>query len=409
MDPAIRTEGLSKSYLLGAHQRQHETLGDALAAALRHPLRSLREAWARGSREYFWALKDLDLEVARGEVLGVIGRNGAGKSTLLKILSRITEPTRGRAIVRGRLTSLLEVGTGFHPELSGRENIFLNATILGMRRHEIARKLDEIVAFSGVERFLDTPVKHYSSGMYVRLAFAVAAHVDADILLVDEVLAVGDADFQRRCLGKMDEAAKGGRTVVFVSHNLTAVQVLCSRVLLLEAGAVTANGATGSVLREYLSGLSGRIGVVERDSGQLKLETAMGSAAPIAADQHSIRLSFRLHSSAALRDLTIDFGLETETGVRLAQIVPASRGEPPSHVAGDADFEYRVELTMTTLAPGRYFGTLYAHSPTLGTILHQSGIPLFELLPTQDAPECASSGFTALTLPGYRASIIASS
>ena len=200
-----------------------------------------------------WALKDVSFEVKRGEVVGIIGRNGAGKSTLLKILSRITKPTEGEVQIRGRIGSLLEVGTGFHPELTGRENIYLNGTILGMRKSEIDRKFDEIVAFSEIERFLDTPVKHYSSGMYMRLAFAVAAHLEAEILLVDEVLAVGDAQFQKKCLGKMGEVAREGRTVLFVSHNMAALQRLCHSACLLHAGTVVTHGQTSCVIAQYTS------------------------------------------------------------------------------------------------------------------------------------------------------------
>ena len=253
MTYAIKVESVSKEYEIGAQRRAAGLLVDQMGEALRHPLRTLRGALVRDDKRRFWALKDLEFEIEQGDVLGVVGRNGAGKSTLLKILSRITDPTYGRALVRGRIASLLEVGTGFHPELSGRENISLNATILGMRRKEIERKFDEIVAFSGVEPFLDTPVKHYSSGMYVRLAFAVAAHVDADILLVDEVLAVGDADFQKRCLGKMGEVAQGGRTVLFVSHNLTALRNLCTHGLYLEGGRLKLHGSVSDVLSKYTS------------------------------------------------------------------------------------------------------------------------------------------------------------
>ena len=251
MTYAIKVESVSKEYGIGAQRQAAGLLVDQLGEALRHPLRALRGALVRDDKQRFWALKDLAFEIEQGDVLGVVGRNGAGKSTLLKILSRITDPSQGRALVRGRIASLLEVGTGFHPELSGRENIFLNATILGMRKKEIERKFDEIVAFSGVERFLDTPVKHYSSGMYVRLAFAVAAHVDADILLVDEVLAVGDADFQKRCLGKMGEVAQGGRTVVFVSHNALALRNLCTTGILLDGGRLSSIGLIGDVLAGY--------------------------------------------------------------------------------------------------------------------------------------------------------------
>ena len=249
-DIAIVAEGLTKRYRLGRIER-YPTLRDALVGAVKAPF--ARHAAAGESAETLWALRDVSFEVGRGEVLGVIGHNGAGKSTLLKILSRISEPTAGRAVLHGRLGSLLEVGTGFHPELTGRENVFLNGAILGMRRTEIARQFDEIVAFAEVERFIDTPVKHFSSGMYMRLAFAVAAHLDPEILIVDEVLAVGDAAFQRKCLGRMEDVAQGGRTVLFVSHNLDAVRRLCSRCLLLQHGRTDALGHTPDVIARYLA------------------------------------------------------------------------------------------------------------------------------------------------------------
>ena len=257
MRPAIRAESLSKRYRLGAG-RAGDNLTEAVRAAAGRAWRRLarRPAVAGGAGE-FWALKDVSLDIAQGHIVGIVGRNGAGKSTLLKVLTRIVEPTGGRAEVRGRVGSLLEVGTGFHPELSGRENVYLNGSVLGMTRREIARKFDEIVAFSEVERFLDTPVKRYSSGMYVRLAFAVAAHLEPEILIVDEVLAVGDAAFQRRCLGKMGEVARGGRTVLLVSHNMAAVRGLCNRAVLLDGGKVVKAGAPGEVLDAYLGSGAG--------------------------------------------------------------------------------------------------------------------------------------------------------
>lgn len=250
--PAIKVEGLWKEYTVSTARQQHGTFYDLLSHSLKTPLRRLRSlGGAADEAERFWAMRDVNFEIQPGEVVGVIGRNGAGKSTLLKILSRITAPTGGRIEVRGRLASLLEVGTGFHPELSGRENIFLNGAILGMTRGEVARKFDEIVAFAEVEKFIDTPVKRYSSGMYVRLAFAVAAHLETDVLLVDEVLAVGDAAFQRKSLGKMGDIAKTGRTVLFVSHNLGAVRNLCSHALLFETGRLTFNGPVQEGLALY--------------------------------------------------------------------------------------------------------------------------------------------------------------
>jgi lipopolysaccharide transport system ATP-binding protein len=262
-DTVIDVAHLGKQYVIDHQRAKGDDLRHAIEAAVRAPFRWLRSPRgpARRQKEEFWALRDVSFSVKQGEAVGIIGRNGAGKSTLLKLLSRITEPTTGRIRYRGRVASLLEVGTGFHPELTGRENIFLNAAILGMRRSDIARRFDEIVAFSEVERFLDTPVKRYSSGMYVRLAFGVAAHLEPDILLVDEVLAVGDAAFQKKCLGKMGTVVQEGRTVLFVSHNMAAITALCSRALLIEGGRLEESGAPPSVIEEYLSRTRVHIGM----------------------------------------------------------------------------------------------------------------------------------------------------
>lgn len=259
---AIRAEHVGKQYRIGAAKAPHGTLvhtvGDAARAAMRRVARGLRRT-PRATDRLVWALRDVSFEVREGEVLGLIGRNGAGKSTLLKVLSRITEPTVGRIEVHGRVGSLLEVGTGFHPELTGRDNVYLNGSILGMHRAYIDRRFDEIVDFAGIERFIDTPVKRYSSGMYLRLAFAVAAHLEPDILILDEVLAVGDASFQKKCLGKMQDVASHGRTVLFVSHDIAAVTRLCTRALLLDGGTVAADGPAHLVARQYLqSGLGSR-------------------------------------------------------------------------------------------------------------------------------------------------------
>ena len=250
MKPIITVQNLSKQYRIGKREA-YATLRESLMDVLKNPLKRL-VGNERSSPEIIWALREVDFEVRPGEVIGIIGRNGAGKSTLLKILSRITEPTTGRVVLFGRVGSLLEVGTGFHPELTGRENIYLNGAILGMHRPEIEKKFDEIVSFAEIEKFLDTPVKRYSSGMYMRLAFAVAAHLEPEILLVDEVLAVGDAQFQKKCLGRMNEVAKRGRTVLFVSHNLTAIRTLCRRTLWLDKGRIVEAGETEHVVPRYL-------------------------------------------------------------------------------------------------------------------------------------------------------------
>lgn len=257
MKPIIRVENLSKQYRIGAAQAPYGTLRDSLTNAVTAPFRRLRAAHhpspiTHHNEDTIWALKDINFEVMPGEVVGIIGRNGAGKSTLLKILSRITEPTTGKIDLYGRVSSLLEVGTGFHPELTGRENIYLNGAMLGMKRTEIIRKFDEIVDFSEIEKFLDTPVKHYSSGMYMRLAFAVAAHLEPEILVVDEVLAVGDVEFQKKCLGKMQDVAQNGRTVIFVSHNMDAVLRLCQRGVLLGSGEILSQGAVKETVDNYL-------------------------------------------------------------------------------------------------------------------------------------------------------------
>lgn len=269
MSIAIRSEALSKNYRIGELHGAYGTLRDTLAGAARR----IRQRDHGGHYEEIWALRDISFEVAEGRVLGVIGRNGAGKSTLLKILTRITTPTSGRATIRGRVGSLLEVGTGFHPELTGRENVYLNGAVLGMKRREITKKFSEIVEFAGVDQFIDTPVKRYSSGMSVRLAFAVAAHLEPEVLLVDEVLAVGDAEFQRRCLGRMEDLSRSGRTVLFVSHQMQAVSQLCDEAIWLDKGEVVLEGSSSEVVAGYLqAGLAGSGAAIEWP----ELDTAPG-------------------------------------------------------------------------------------------------------------------------------------
>ena len=280
---------------------------------------------ASSALEEFWALDDVSFGVGRGEVVGIIGRNGAGKSTLLKILSRITEPTRGRVRIKGRVASLLEVGTGFHPELTGRENVYLNGAILGMSRAEIRRKFDEIVAFAGVERFLDTPVKRYSSGMYVRLAFAVAAHLEPEILVVDEVLAVGDAEFQKKCLGKMQDVSRDGRTVLFVSHNMLAVQRLCSRALYLENGQLKASGRVADIVANYLS-MGSSDGYTNARSEEVPRITAARILTVAPRTDAAVEVSVEWHLPTRVSGIKIGVGFNTLDGQRVFDSTPEDVG-----------------------------------------------------------------------------------
>lgn len=321
---AIRVDGLGKQYKIGRVRRRNDTLRDAIVK------RFERSNGERENEELIWALRDVSFEVKRGEVVGVIGRNGAGKSTLLKILSRITEPTEGTVDIYGRVGSLLEVGTGFHPELTGRENIFLNGAILGMRRAEIVKKFDEIVAFAEVEKFIDTPVKRYSSGMYVRLAFAVAAHLEPEILVVDEVLAVGDAAFQKKCLGKMSDVAHEGRTVLFVSHNMSAILNLCSNVFVLERGQVTAKGTPSEAVAAYLRD-SQQVQTHElelyqdrRGKGEVRiarawLEDEQGGVIQQAVSGHTVQIvmQFRSNSTLLLQNCRASIAFEDLIGQML--------------------------------------------------------------------------------------------
>jgi lipopolysaccharide transport system ATP-binding protein len=325
--PVISVENLSKRYIIGHQRNGRDGLRHAIEEAFRNPLKWLkaRRRNFQATREEFWALKDVSFEIRQGDVVGIIGRNGAGKSTLLKVLSRITEPTKGQVRIRGRVASLLEVGTGFHPELTGRENIYLNGAILGMRKAEIRSKFDEIVAFSEIERFLDTPVKRYSSGMYVRLAFAVAAHLEPEILIVDEVLAVGDAAFQKKCLGKMGGVARGGRTVLFVSHNMPAVQALCNRGILLQNGSVKTAGPIESAIEEYLmqpthSSARRDFSAVELGNS-LRLTELKVEPNPIeTGDPVHLTLRFLANESTTIADLSMLFTSSQNTRVAILDL-----------------------------------------------------------------------------------------
>jgi len=316
--PIIEVKHLSKEYRIGM-DRTYKRFSESFTNAVCHPLRTLRETTQQ--KDSFWALKDVNFEVERGEVLGIIGRNGAGKSTLLKILSRITYPTEGEIVMRGRVGSLLEVGTGFHPELTGRENIYFNGAILGMKKREIEEKFDEIVKFSGVEKFLDTPVKRYSSGMNVRLAFSVAAHLDPEILLVDEVLAVGDAEFQKKCLGKMGEVASEGRTVLFVSHNMAAVENLCSRSLLLHNGIVSFEGGIHGTIERYLSLINSNESIGNQRCGPITMSVSIYSQDVLLTNNIKsgdyIKFVIEFSSDYSISNTVVGLGICTSFGQRI--------------------------------------------------------------------------------------------
>lgn len=319
----IQVENLGKAYRLGIADVRHTSFREALTGMLKAPLRRFRDLRrSAGEESSFWALRNVSFEVQQGEVVGIIGRNGAGKSTLLKILSRITEPTEGQVTLRGRVASLLEVGTGFHRELTGRENVYLNGAILGMTHLEIGRKFDEIVAFAEIEKFLDTPVKRYSSGMYVRLAFAVAAHLEPEILIVDEVLAVGDAEFQKKCLGKMGEVTKAGRTVLFVSHNMTAVRTICGTSVLLDSGRMLAHGPSHEVIDRYTRRNATVKGGEVHFSRPRNVPIWMTRAAILSGDESSSTLPL-----GAELTLRVDFAADPPTmHPRIGFVISASDG-----------------------------------------------------------------------------------
>jgi lipopolysaccharide transport system ATP-binding protein len=361
----IQAESLSKFYTLGASRRRG-SLRDLLRRGVPRLLR-LPSATPAPEKNSFWALKDVSFDLMQGDVLGVIGRNGAGKSTLLKILSRITEPTSGRVTIQGRVGSLLEVGTGFHPELSGRENVFLNGSILGMRRSEIERKFDEIVAFAEVEQFIDTPVKRYSSGMYVRLAFAVAAHLEPEILIVDEVLAVGDAAFQRKCMGKMGDVASQGKTILFVSHNMGAVVSLCNRAILLEKGSVIARGAVSDVAALYQSSLHSTVSDTSDlgsarhyGTGKARFTTmtvtpvdSAGLRQPVLYGGGDLHVGLSIHAHADVADANVGIVIYDSSGYRLIDANMATQGSFLNMKEGE-DLSVGFHLRQLLLKPDTY-------------------------------------------------------
>ena len=359
----VRVENLSKRYVIGHERGKEDGLRHRIEDAVRNPWKWFRNAVNKTEPEEFWALKDVSFDVKQGEVLGIIGRNGAGKSTLLKILSRITEPTEGRVHIKGRVASLLEVGTGFHQELTGRENIFLNGAILGMTRAEIKSKFDEIVAFSEIEKFLDTPAKRYSSGMYVRLAFAVAAHLEPEILIVDEVLAVGDATFQEKCLGKMQAAATGGRTVLFVSHNMGALQSLCGRAIVLETGTTVFDGEVRTAVSRYLRarkpeasvdelGDRTRVGTGEARIVSIRFEDDRGNLETHFRMGEPLNLVVRASFPSPILNPTFGVNFVTDAGVMVADCRSSHYGLKMGMVEGV--MEYRMRIESISLYPRTY-------------------------------------------------------
>lgn len=401
---AIICEGLGKQYRIGERE-SYKALRDVITDAAASPFRRLRSAVRNGNgssirnskseiRNSFWALDDVSFEVKRGEVVGIIGRNGAGKSTLLKILSRITKPTRGHAMIHGRIGSLLEVGTGFHPELTGRENIYLNAAILGMRKAEVEKKFDEIVAFAEVEKFIDTPVKRYSSGMYVRLAFAVAAHLEPEILIIDEVLAVGDAAFQKKCLGKIGEVAHGGRTVLFVSHNMGAIRSLCGEALWLDAGKIKSRGPAEQIVHQYLrttiehSGSQIDLTCAQRPSGfgeRLRLHSIeFNSGAPIHHGD-SLKVKIEFETTSDLQAVGFGIGFSSLEGIRL-MTVDSDLLEAPRNIPKGYSGIVEAEVPELQLQPGRYALDIGARSGTHSGLDYVVGCAQVEVLPGATTP-----------------------
>lgn len=360
---AIKAAGISKQYQLGGAEQHYDSFQDMLRGMLSAPFKKMRSLSGKASTEQalFWALKDINFEIPVGQITGVIGRNGAGKSTLLKVLSRITSPTEGEVKIRGRVASLLEVGSGFHPELTGRENIYMNASILGMTKSEVDQKLDDIVAFAEVEKFLDTPVKRYSSGMYVRLAFSVAAHVDPDVLLVDEVLAVGDAKFQQRCIGRLNEVSQQGRTVLFVSHNTGLIQDLCSHSIYLKEGRVEQYGLTNDVLPNYLREGADNQPIWESEDSQatiksVRLHNESGDLTSTFAYDETAIVNINYVPDRKNADFVLAVRVSDELGRDVFTSWDTDSIERTSSI--DVKKAIRCCLPLKLLRPGRYYLTV---------------------------------------------------
>jgi lipopolysaccharide transport system ATP-binding protein len=375
MAPAISVQAIGKRYVLGESLSRGARLSERMVEMFR------RDRHTRRSEDEFWALHDVSLEIDEGAIVGLIGPNGAGKSTLLKLMARVTTPTTGRIVMRGRVGTLLEVGTGFHPELTGRENVYLNGSILGLSRREIAARFDKIVDYSGVERFIDTPVKRYSSGMYVRLAFAVAAHLDPEILLVDEVLSVGDEEFQRKCLGTLREASSGGRTVVFVSHGMEAVRSLCTHAYLIEHGRIAMDGPSDAVVRNYLDRHRPPVQAAQAEipadiprvgTGQALFRRAavVGAGGHAVSALHlgePVTLSATIEVLETIPDAVFEFGLSTPDAVRVATAHNIDEGRPATHLEPGLH-EIRAELDVA-LIPGEYGLDIAVHRVRRGETL----------------------------------------
>ena len=399
-ETVIKVEGLGKKYHIGARQtRRYRTLRDSLTNAVVAPFRrasKLLRGHATGAAELdeeMWALKDVSFEIKRGEVVGIIGRNGAGKSTLLKVLSRITDPTEGYAEITGRIGSLLEVGTGFHPELTGRENVYLNGAILGMKRAEIDLKFDQIVEFAEIDRFIDTPVKHYSTGMALRLAFGVAAHLEPEILLVDEVLAVGDASFQRKCLGKMEEVAQTGRTVLFVSHNMGVITELCGRCYLIDDGRIAMTGRAPDVVAAYLSGGVETSGTWQRSEAQsaaseseldvvvesIRVLSDEGEPTALVPFNRSFQVEISYKVVKPVRDLVVLCGVTNDLGVHVWTSYDTDTTDWAGRTRDSGSYVSTCSVPAGLLRPGRYHLSACALIPRIRIIEPLSRIMAFDI------------------------------
>jgi len=418
-NPVIEIHNLSKSYTI-SHRPPYETFRDSAVELIKKPFYLLSRKNKAIKTEEFWALKNINISIHKGEKIGIIGKNGAGKSTLLKILSQITHPTTGEIVLRGRVASLLEVGTGFHPELTGRENIYLNGAILGMKQKEIAKKFDEIVAFSEIEKFLDTPVKRYSSGMYVRLAFAVAAHLEPEILIVDEVLAVGDAQFQKKCLGKMEEVGKQGRTIIFVSHNMGVVNQLCEKCILIENGKITEYGQTSRVISRYMTANIKNTSKVVFDKNTIRSGNAnyLFDWAELRNKENQAQTEFSMGANLTIvikfhknkptsRNLRIGIQCFSPEGLAIANIVDTDSHFDINHFADHN--EVAITLQDIRFYPGIYYLGIWLGSENCDiTYDHIENAVAFEVinggeLTTRDLPR--STGLLFLT-PEWKSRVV---